>query len=87
VLFGISGPDPGGNLCFLEVRNIIFKLFLGPPSPGGSPGEGPDYHVLKEIVGFGAIPARILRCLIMFFGPVPGLAEIRLGLTAHEKAG
>ncbi len=29
------------------------------------PGEGPDCHFLKEIGGFGPIPARILGFLIL----------------------
>ncbi len=43
---------------------MIFNFVLGPPLPRGVPGEGPDYHVPEEIVGFGPIPARIRGFLI-----------------------
>ena len=43
----------------LAVLQLFFNLFLGPLSPEGVPGEGPDYHFLKAIGGFGPIPARI----------------------------
>ncbi len=37
-----------------------FSFCSWPPrSPRGVPGEGPDYHFLQEIGGFGPIPARI----------------------------
>ena len=47
---------------------MIFDFVLGPPPPRprGVPGEGPDYHVPKEIIGFGPIPARILGFVISF---------------------
>ena len=48
----------------LDVLKMIFILFLGPPLPRGVPGEGPDCHFPKEIIGFGPIPARILKFLI-----------------------
>ncbi len=42
-----------------------FLFFVFPPHlPRGVPGEGPDCHVPKEIVGFGPIPARIRGFLI-----------------------
>ncbi len=44
----------------LDVLNIFFIFFSWPPLPG----EGPDCHVPKEIVGFGPIPARIRGFLI-----------------------
>ncbi len=43
----------------LEVRKMIFNFCLGPPIPRGVPGEGPDCHFPKELVGVGPIPARI----------------------------
>ncbi len=45
----------GAPAAFLAVLNMIFNFFLGP----GVPGEGPDCHFPKEIIGFGPIPARI----------------------------
>jgi hypothetical protein len=42
---------------------MVFIFCLASPLPRGVPGEGPDCHVLKEIVGFGPIPARILGFL------------------------
>ena len=48
------------NLIYLDVLKIIYNFVLGPPLPRGVPGEGPDCHFPKEIVGFGPIPARIL---------------------------
>ncbi len=48
----------------LVVLKIIFNFVLGPPLPRGVPGEGPDCHFPKEIVGLGPIPARILGFLI-----------------------
>ena len=55
-------------ICFitysLDVLKMVFIFFLGPPSPGGVPGEGLDCHFPKAIVGFGPIPARILEFLI-----------------------
>ncbi len=36
----------------------LFILFLSPLALGG-PGDGPDCHFPKEIVGVGPIPARI----------------------------
>jgi hypothetical protein len=41
---------------FLAGLKMIFNFPLAP----GVPGEGPDCHFPKEIVGFGPIPARIL---------------------------
>ena len=41
-----------------------FYFVLVPPPPGG-PGEGPDCHFPKGIVGLGRIPARI-RGVIYF---------------------
>ncbi len=43
----------------LEVLKFVFNFVLGPPLPRGAPGEGPEYHVPKEIIGVGPIPARI----------------------------
>ncbi len=43
---------------------MIVNFALGPPLPRGVPGEGPDCHFSKEIVGFGAIMARIRGLLI-----------------------
>jgi hypothetical protein len=44
---------------------MFLNLVLGPPPlPRGVPGEGPDCHFPKEIVGFGPIPARIRGFLI-----------------------
>ena len=48
----------------LEVLKHIFNFVLGPPLPRGVPGEGPDCHFQKEIVGVGPIPARILGFLV-----------------------
>ncbi len=48
------------SIIFLAVLKMICVFFLGP----GVPGEGPDCHVLKEIVGLGPTPARILGFLI-----------------------
>ena len=48
----------------LEVLKMIFNFILGPPLPLGIPGEGPDCHYPKAIVGFGPIPARIRKLLI-----------------------
>ncbi len=45
------------HLAVLE-RFLIFSLARGVP------GEGPDCHFPKEIIGFGPIPARILKMLI-----------------------
>ncbi len=44
---------------------MIFIFFLGPPSPGGSRGRVRSGIFPKEIVGFGPIPARIRRLLIL----------------------
>ena len=55
------------DLFFLAVLRMIFNLFLGQ----GVPGEGPDCHVPKEIVGFGPIPARILGFLILILALKP----------------
>ncbi len=44
---------------------MILNFVLGPPLPRGVPGEGPDCHCLKEIVGFGPIPARIRGFVIL----------------------
>ena len=46
----------GATFTQLYLRTC-FILFLSPPR--GCPGEGPDCHFPKEIVGFGPIPARI----------------------------
>ncbi len=48
-------PCMAGNRSadFLEVLKMVFNFVLGPPSPGGVPGEGPDCHFPTEIVGFG----------------------------------
>ncbi len=43
---------------------MSFNFVLGPPLPRGAPGEGPDCHFPKEIVGVGPIPARIRGFLI-----------------------
>ncbi len=52
----------------LAVLKMIFNFFLGPPLRRGVPGEGPDCHFPKEIVGFGPIPARILKFFNFYFG-------------------
>ena len=44
---------------------MILSFVLGSPSPRGVPGEGPDCHSPKEIVGLGPIPARILGFLVL----------------------
>ena len=43
---------------------LFIFLVLGPPLPRGVPGEGPDCHFPREIVGVGPIPARIRVFLI-----------------------
>ncbi len=50
------GRDPGSAF-----------FFIGPPLPRGVPGEGPDCHLSKGIVGFGPIPVRILEFLFLFW--------------------
>ncbi len=45
---------------YLALLKMIFIFVLGP----GSPGEGPDSHFPKEIVGFWPMPARTLGFLI-----------------------
>ncbi len=63
-----------------------FILFWPPLFPGG-PGEGPDCHVPKEIVGCGPIPARIREQVyfVFHFGLkrswafAPGLGALALG--------
>ncbi len=57
------------RLNHLAVLKIIFYFVLAPPPPPhppppGVPGEGPDCHFPKVIVGFGFIPARIRGFLI-----------------------
>jgi hypothetical protein len=51
-------------------RPAVFKdayyLCLSPLPPAG-PGEGPDCHFLKEISGFGPIPARIRGVIYLLF--------------------
>ncbi len=42
----------------LEVLSMILFFSLA-PLPRGVPGEGLERHCLKDIVGFGPIPARI----------------------------
>ncbi len=61
-----SGRNPAGKPDFparnhyrVDVLKTIFIFALGPPLPRGVPGEGPDCHFPKEIVGVGPIPARI----------------------------
>jgi hypothetical protein len=60
----------GFRLSFRYFSWMCFQLFLifvlvpPPPLPRGVPGEGPDCHFPKEIVGFGPIPAQILGFLI-----------------------
>ncbi len=63
-LFSTPTGPISGSVLFLDVLKIIFTFCLGPPLPRGVPGEGPDCHFPKEIVGFGPIPARILGFLI-----------------------
>ena len=53
-----------GNTIVLEVLKMILIFVLAPPLPRGVPGEGPDCHVLKDIVDCGPIPARILTFLV-----------------------
>ncbi len=45
-------------VVFLDVLQIVFIFVLGPALPRGVPGEGPECHFPKEIVGFGPLPAR-----------------------------
>ncbi len=45
----------------LDVLKTILYFFSWPPLPRGVPGEGPECHFPKEIIGFGPIPARILK--------------------------
>ncbi len=56
---GFSGRS--GAPKTLAVLNMILFLSLAP----GVPGEGPDCHFPKEIVGVGPTPARIRKCLIL----------------------
>ncbi len=43
------------SIFILEVFKM-FAIFPWPPFPRGVPGEGPEYHFLTEIVGFGPTP-------------------------------
>ncbi len=43
-----------GAKLILDVLNV-FNFCSWPPLPRGVPGEGPDCHFLKEIVGVGPI--------------------------------
>ena len=45
------------SIFILEVLKIVFNFCAWPPLPRGVPGEGPECHFLKEIVGVGPIPA------------------------------
>ncbi len=76
---GVLGPRLAGkrpkhqnqNLYFsvliLEVLTTVFIVVLAPPR--GVPGEGPDCHCPKGIVGFGADS-----------GPNPGFLSFILAL-------
>ena len=54
--WGLAGPGGPGDPF---KRWGASHRFPARRAPGG-PGEGPDCHLPKEIVGFGPIPARIL---------------------------
>ena len=49
----------------------------------GVPGEGPDCHSPKEILGFGPIPARILKFLIFILA----LSTARVGGPTLKVSG
>ncbi len=59
VLHLASWGNLAGTHIILAALKTIFNFGLGPPSPRGVRGEGPDYSFLQEIGGFGTIPARI----------------------------
>ncbi len=52
----------------LEVLKMIFNFCLVPPLPRGVPGEGPDCHFPKEIVGFWADSGPNPISFIFLFG-------------------
>ncbi len=63
-----SGQNPARQADFRDVPKMIFNFYIGLPLPRGVPGEGPDCHFPSDIVGFGAIPARILEIFNFHFG-------------------
>ncbi len=62
----VSGTSNEGREAPLVVAvlKMIFNCCSWPPPPPGVPGEGPDCHFPREVVGFGPIPARIRYFLI-----------------------
>ncbi len=50
-----------------DLAVLIFFLIF--PLAPGVPGEGPDCHFPKGIIGSGAIPAQILKMFNCYFGP------------------
>jgi hypothetical protein len=69
-VFFLPRPGTSGELADPAVFKDAFYVFLVSP-PRGGPREGPNYHLPKQIEGFGLVPARI-RGLYSFnchFGP------------------
>ncbi len=62
----------------------IFNFYRGSPSPGESPGEGPDWHLSKEIKGVGPIPAQIREGIIFKFDFGPKRSVV-MATTASSK--
>ncbi len=54
---------------FLDVLKMIFNFFLGSPLPQGVPGEDPDCHFPKEIIGFGADSGPNPKIFNFYCGP------------------
>ncbi len=71
-----SGNGAQSTRLILAVLEPIFNFVLGPPSPPGAPGEGPDKHFFWEIGGFGPISARIRGVMHFRFCPEAQLGNV-----------
>ncbi len=63
----------------LDVLKIIFNFVSWSPLPRGVPGEGPDCHFPKEIVGLGPIPAQIRGFLFLISAPSTAWIKTAVG--------